>query len=78
MRVWKSDLQAATSRGVSHLSSYGLTYEKGAHYWSQLQKGQIVAVAEEVELEMYLYAIETLTSARHESLRSFEFCQTRK
>ncbi|MCY2984145.1 MAG: radical SAM family heme chaperone HemW [Planctomycetota bacterium] len=61
LQVWKSDLQAATSRGVSHLSTYGLTYEKGAQYWSQLQKGQIVAVAEETELEMYLYAIETLT-----------------
>jgi oxygen-independent coproporphyrinogen III oxidase len=61
MQVWKSDLQAAASRGVSHLSTYGLTYEKGAQYWSQLQKGQIVAVAEETELEMYLYAIETLT-----------------
>ncbi len=61
MRVWESDLQMATSRGVSHLSTYGLTYEKGAHYWAQLQKGQIVAVAEETELEMYLYAIETLT-----------------
>ena len=61
MQVWKSDLQMAKSRSVSHLSTYGLTYEKGAQYWSQLQKGQIVAVAEETELEMYLYAIETLT-----------------
>jgi oxygen-independent coproporphyrinogen-3 oxidase len=61
MQVWKSDLQTATSHGVSHLSTYGLTYEKGAQYWSQLQKGKIVAVAEETELEMYLYAIETLT-----------------
>lgn len=60
MEVWKSDLQMATSRSVSHLSSYGLTYEKGAQYWSQLQKGQIIAVAEETELEMYLYAIELL------------------
>ncbi len=60
MQVWKSDLQTAKSHGVSHLSTYGLTYEKGAHYWAQLQKGQIVAVAEETELEMYLYAIETL------------------
>ena len=61
MQVWMSDLQAATSRGISHVSTYGLTYEKGAQYWSQLQKGQLVAVAEEIELEMYLYAIETLT-----------------
>lgn len=61
MQVWRSDLHEATSRGVSHLSAYGLTYEKGARYWAQLQKGQIVAVPEEVELEMYLYAIEKLT-----------------
>ena len=61
MHVWKSDLQSAMSRCVSHLSTYGLTYEKGARYWAQLQKGQIVAVAEETELEMYLYAIETLS-----------------
>jgi oxygen-independent coproporphyrinogen III oxidase len=61
MHVWKSDLQTVTSGCVSHVSAYGLTYEKGAHYWAQRQKGQIVAVAEETELEMYLYAIETLT-----------------
>jgi oxygen-independent coproporphyrinogen III oxidase len=51
MSIWKSDLQAATSGCVSHLSTYGLTYEKGAHYWAQLQKGQIVRVAEQTELE---------------------------
>ena len=61
MSVWKSDLHQATSGCVSHLSTYGLTYEKGARYWGQLQKGQIVALPEETELEMYLYAIETLT-----------------
>lgn len=60
MRIWKSDLEKATSRNVSHVSTYGLTYEKGTRYWGQLQKGQISAVAEDVELEMYLYAIETL------------------
>jgi oxygen-independent coproporphyrinogen-3 oxidase len=61
MNTWKSDLEHAISRGVSHLSTYGLTYEKGARYWAQLQKGQLVAVPEELELDMYLYAIETLT-----------------
>ena len=61
MQVWKSDLRSVTSRCLSHVSTYGLTYEKGARYWSQLQKGEIVAIAEETELEMYHYAIETLT-----------------
>lgn len=61
LRTWQSDLGTAIERGVSHLSTYGLTYEKGARYWSQLQKGEIVAVGEESELAMYLYAIENLT-----------------
>ena len=61
MQIWKSDLQSVTSRSLSHVSTYGLTYEKGARYWSQLQKGEIVAVAEEMELAMYHDAIETLT-----------------
>lgn len=69
MPVWKSDLHTAVSCGVSHLSTYGLTYEKGAQYWAQLQKGQIVAVAEETELEMYLYAIEYLT---HHGMNHYE------
>ena len=61
MQVWKSDLQSAASFGLRHISTYGLTYEKGARFWGQLQRGQIVAVAEETELEMYLIAIEMLT-----------------
>ncbi len=61
MQVWRADLEKATSLGVSHLSAYALTYEKGAHFWAQREKGQIVAVPEETELEMYLYAIEFLT-----------------
>ena len=69
MQVWKSDLQFVTSRSLSHVSTYGLTYEKGALYWSQLHKGNIVAVAEETELEMYLYAIETLT---HHGMHQYE------
>ena len=62
MQIWKSDLRSVTSRSLNHVSAYGLTYEKGARYWSQLQKGELVAVAEETELEMYQYAIETLTN----------------
>lgn len=61
MQVWKSDLRTATALGANHISTYGLTYEKGARYWGQLQKGEIVAIPEETELEMYLYAIATLT-----------------
>ncbi len=40
MTVWKSDLRNVTSRGLSHVSSYGLTYEKGARYCRNFRKAR--------------------------------------
>ncbi len=61
--VWKRDLESALASGVQHLSTYGLTYEKGAAFWSQLRQGRIRATSEEVELAMYDTAIERITAA---------------
>ena len=61
--VWKRDLQLAVASGVQHVSTYGLTYEKGAAFWGQLQRGNIVAAAEEQELAMYFEAIDQLSSS---------------
>lgn len=58
---WKEDLQRAIDSGVQHLSTYGLTYEKGARFWGLREKGLLVPVSEDVELEMYEQAIDTLT-----------------
>jgi oxygen-independent coproporphyrinogen III oxidase len=63
---WLSDLACAVALPITHVSTYGLTYEKGARYWSRLQRGDIVAVSEEVELEMYMTAIEHLSEAGFE------------
>lgn len=63
---WRSDLDCAVELPITHVSTYGLTYEKGARYWSRLQRGDIVAVSEEVELEMYTTAIENLSQAGFE------------
>ena len=63
---WRTDLRTAVELPITHVSTYGLTYEKGAHYWSQLQRGDIVAVSEEAELDMYMTAIEQLCEAGFE------------
>ncbi len=63
---WRSDLACAIELPITHLSTYGLTYEKGARYWSQVQRGDIMAVSEEVELEMYMTAIKHLCEAGFE------------
>jgi len=63
LAVWKRDLRLAIESGAQHVSTYGLTYEKGAAFWSQLQRGSIQATAEEEELAMYFEAIGQLSAA---------------
>ena len=59
----RSDLDTALALGPSHLSCYGLVYEKGTSLWKQWQAGQVVAVDEEVERQMYELVIDRLESA---------------
>lgn len=63
LEVWNEDLDQAIASGVQHVSTYGLTYEKGAAFWSQLRQKKIQAAAEDLELAMYWTAIDKLTAA---------------
>ena len=62
LATWHSDLLRAIHSGVNHLSTYGLTYEKGARFWGERERQIIKPVDEDTELEMYLDAIDTLSS----------------
>ncbi len=75
LKVWIRDLETAITSGVHHVSTYGLTYEKGAAFWSQLQQGRIHAMEEGDELAMYFEAIERITAAGmcHYEVSNFAF-----
>jgi oxygen-independent coproporphyrinogen III oxidase len=75
LATWKADLDRAISLDLQHISTYGLTYEKGAKFWSQLQKGELHPVGEMDELEMYNYAIEFLASAGFEHYEVSNFAR---
>jgi oxygen-independent coproporphyrinogen-3 oxidase len=60
---WAADLDAALALALDHISTYGLTFERGARFWSQLAHGQLVEVDEETQRDMYLLAIDRLASA---------------
>lgn len=57
---WKEDLRRAVSLSPHHLSTYGLTYEKGTTYWNRLKSGDLELVDEEIERQMYEHAIDFL------------------
>lgn len=57
---WFESLQRAVSLGVDHLSCYGLTYEPETPMGARRQAGEVVAVSEAAEREMYLHTIDYL------------------
>ncbi len=60
---WQDDVRLALQLHPSHLSCYGLTYEKGTTYWTQRHKGQLQPVGEELERSMYEWVIDHLSAA---------------
>ena len=60
---WALDLETAVGLGPSHLSCYGLVYEKGTALWKQWNAGLVREVDEESEREMYAHTIDRLASA---------------
>jgi oxygen-independent coproporphyrinogen-3 oxidase len=63
---WQQDLDRALALRPDHVSTYGLTYEKGTRLWKQRQSGTVQPLNEEAELAMYVYALDALESAQFE------------
>ncbi len=66
---WDDDLRQALALAPDHVSTYGLTYEKGTRLWAQRRRGLVQALDEDTELGLYLYALDTLAAA---GLRRYE------
>jgi oxygen-independent coproporphyrinogen III oxidase len=59
---WEADLTQAISFAPNHLSTYGLTYEKGTPLWKARERGRVVPIAEDEELAMYELAMDRLSA----------------
>jgi oxygen-independent coproporphyrinogen-3 oxidase len=70
---WDADLRQALALGPDHVSTYGLTYEKGTRLWKQRRRGAVRPLDEEAERALYLHAIDTLEAAgfEHYEISSF-------
>jgi oxygen-independent coproporphyrinogen-3 oxidase len=73
LEEWAADLDRALSLGPDHVSTYGLTYEKGTRLWKQRQRGQVRPLDEEAELALYAHALDRLEAAgfEHYEISSF-------
>jgi len=75
MVEWELDLRQAVALGPEHISTYGLTYERGSRFYGQRLRGVIDSVAESCELDMYLTAIDTLGAADFEHYEVSNFAR---
>jgi oxygen-independent coproporphyrinogen III oxidase len=75
LESWSSDLEAALALAPDHLSTYGLTYEKGTPLWKQRRGGEVLSIEEEDELAMYEHAIDRLTATGFEHYEVSNFAR---
>jgi oxygen-independent coproporphyrinogen-3 oxidase len=66
LEIWRADLAEMLALAPGHVSTYGLTFERGTAYWSRLLAGDLRRLDEELECAMYAAAIDTLTAAGFE------------
>ncbi|MGI8979370.1 MAG: radical SAM family heme chaperone HemW [Pirellulaceae bacterium] len=72
---WRRDLEAAISLGPDHVSTYGLTFERGTSFWGRLIRGQLSRAEEETEGQMYELAIDLLAAAGYEHYEISNFAR---
>jgi oxygen-independent coproporphyrinogen-3 oxidase len=75
LEMWRADLSAALALGPDHVSTYGLTFERGTPFWSRLTKGELCRIDEDLERAMYLSAIESLSAAGFEHYEVSNFAR---
>lgn len=60
LETWETTLQTAVDLSPMHLSTYGLTFEKGTAFWTRREKGELPQAPEELERRMYEVTMERL------------------
>jgi oxygen-independent coproporphyrinogen-3 oxidase len=72
---WRNDLARALALEPDHVSTYGLTYEKGTPLWKQRQRGEVQVLDEDAELNLYRIGIDTLEAAGFEQYEISNFAR---
>lgn len=60
---WNATLSQGLDLNPDHVSTYGLTFEKGTSFWMRREGGILENIPEEVEREMYGLAMDRLNDA---------------
>lgn len=72
---WRETLRRAIELRPTHLSTYGLTFEKGTAFWSRRERGAIQQLPNELERDMYAAAMDDLAAAGFEQYEISNFAR---
>jgi oxygen-independent coproporphyrinogen III oxidase len=75
LELWNETLDEALGLSPTHVSTYGLTFEKGTTFFSRLTKGSLRRCEEEAEREMYALAMDRLPQAGLEQYEISNFAR---
>jgi len=75
-KIWEESLVRATELGPQHISTYGLTYEKGTSFWTRREKRELLPVSEDVDYSMYQFTLEFLQTAGFAQYEISNFAQS--
>jgi oxygen-independent coproporphyrinogen-3 oxidase len=77
VELWQLTLAAALALEPTHVSTYGLTFEKGTAFQSRLDKGLLNKCDQELERAMYAVAMDELPRAGLEQYELSNFARPR-
>jgi oxygen-independent coproporphyrinogen-3 oxidase len=72
---WSADLDAGLALEPDHISTYGLTFERGTAFWGRRLRGELAEVDEELQRDMYALAIDRLLTAGYEHYEVSNFAR---
>lgn len=72
---WSADIDAAIALAPKHVSTYGLTFERGTAFWNRRLRGDLCEVDEGLQRDMYALAIDHLTAAGYEHYEVSNFAR---
>jgi oxygen-independent coproporphyrinogen-3 oxidase len=75
LQCWRETLRQAIELAPQHISTYGLTFEKGTSFWTRREKGFLVELGEELERDMYATAMDDLTAGGFEQYELSNFAK---
>jgi len=75
LELWRHDLTDAVALAPDHISTYGLTFERGTPFTVSRDRGALVELDEELQRTLYAEAIDALAAAGYEHYEVSNFAR---